>query len=119
MSQADQGSLIKNTLDLQQVPAVSRVMFQFNNVANELISYELRSPIEWTDRYIDAFRHSGLTSASPAMANSNLVFGVGTQLGGEVDLSRNKLTLQIESAVNTAQTGAYVAFMYFMGVWEL
>jgi hypothetical protein len=113
--QAQQGSLSDNTLALEQVPNVDRVVFAFNNQTNELISYELRTPIEFTSRYIESIQDTGMTSAYPALIAANETFGLGADLGGNIDLSRNKFSMQIESAVNTADTGSYVAHMYFSG----
>ena len=113
--QTKQGQLIDNTLALEQPPNIDRVTFAFNNTTNELISYQLRSPIEFIDRYIDSIRNTGFTSAYPALVIANETFGLGVDLGGNVDLSRNKFSLQIESAVDSGSTGAYVCFMYFTG----
>ncbi len=117
--QTQQGKAIDNTLSCEQPPNIERVTFAFNNTTNELISYELRSNIEYIDRYVDSIQNTGLTSAYPALVLANETFGLGLDLGGNVDLSRNKFSMQIESAVNTSTTGSYIAFMYFSGVMSL
>jgi len=108
---ADEGNSVLNTLELQQIPGLNNVQFTYNDSTNALISYRLTDNVQWIGRYLESFRdpRNGTNAATLTNIYSNDVSGLGLDFGGPIDLSSNKLSIQIDSGI----AESYTCYMYF------
>jgi len=106
------GDAADNYLSLERIPGLSAVQYTYNDSTNALVSYQLENQVEWLGRYLDSFgdHRYGTNAASLSNIYGNACFGLGLDLGGPVDLSRQKLSIQITSGV----TESYTCWMYFV-----
>ena len=111
------GVAADNELALERLPGLSAVNFTYNDSSNALISYQLENQVEYVGRYLESFgdHRDGTNAASLSNIYGNNVWGLGLSLGGPVDLSRQKLAIDIRSGI----TESYSAFFYFISYMSL
>ena len=114
LPQADENIPAKNNLALAKPPSVSTITFFWNNASNQYISYQLRSQPEIIERYIDALGDNGSNSASLMNIANNQAYGCGLDLGETVDLMATKLSVVIESGLQSDQ--AMLLYLYSEGL---
>lgn len=118
LPQSEVGQNAPNVLALARPPGISEVQYMFNDAANQYITYRLTDQVEWLGRYLDAFRNAdGTNAAKLGNVYSNQVFGLGLDFGGSIDLSRQKLSIAINSAVTN--NDPYAAYLFFSSVLTL
>ena len=90
-----------NTLALHRIPGLSSVQVLFNDSTNQYITYQMLTQPEWFGRYLESFRdpRTGTNAASLNNIFSNDVFGLGLDFSGPIDLSNQKLSVQIRSGI--------------------
>ena len=111
---AEEADSATNCLALHRVRGLSQVQYSYNDSTNALISYRLQDQVEWLGRYLESFQdpRDGSNAAVLTHVYGNDVFGLGLNLGGPIDLSQQKLTIQINSLTNEVTT----AFFYFTSI---
>lgn len=119
LSQSEVGQDAPNVLALARPPGISEVQFMFNDATNQYITYRLTDQVQWLGRYLDSFRDSrdGTNAAKLGNVFSNQVFGLGLDFGGPIDLSRQKLSIAINSDVSN--TSPYAAYLFFSSMLTL
>jgi len=113
LPKSEGGKDAPNVLALARPPGISEVQYMFNDATNQYITYRLTDQVQWLGRYLDSFQDSrdGTNAAKLGNVFSNQVFGLGLSFGGPIDLSRQKLSIAINSAVTN--TSPYSVYLYF------
>jgi hypothetical protein len=111
--QREQTSPFSNYLS-ESPPGLKSVQFLFNDSTNEYITYKIEDRTEILQRYIDSFIDTGHNGVSIDRLNSNQSFGMGLSFNGYVDLSNQKFSVQIDSAIDNTQP--YNVYLYFHGI---
>ena len=106
-----------NNYALHQVPNLTRTVFMFNNTSNSLVSYEIKSTPELTDRAIDSFVDAEKNNLSPVRLANNEGQIIGLRFDENIDLSKNAFTLQLDSAVSNLVP--LIIYLYFHSTIEL
>ena len=111
---AEEADSATNCLALHRVRGLGQVQYSYNDSTKALISYRLQDQVEWLGRYLESFQdpRDGSNAAVLTHVYGNDVFGLGLNLGGPIDLSQQKLTIQINSLTNEVTT----AFFYFTSI---
>lgn len=108
-----------NSQQCEVLPGVQRVSYIFNDSFSQGITYELDNVVDYLSNFKRAVNSSnnGNSSLSLVANSANDCFGLGLQLGTYVDLRQQKLSINIESAV---QSGVpYTAYVHFTGIATL
>jgi len=101
--QADEGGLIPNNTSLEHVPAVSSVIFSFDDSSNSYVSYELKNQVDVLTHYIESFKDDHrYNSMSMANVKANEAYGMGLAMP-LTDLRNQRFGIQINSGINNAQ----------------
>ena len=106
-----------NNLRLDKIPNLKTTQFLFNDATNTLITYQIKNQVEVLQRYIDSFMDTGRNFVSLANVANNNAFGIGLDLGGAIDLSNQKFSLQVDSDLSSSTP--LIAYMYFHSFIEL
>jgi hypothetical protein len=119
LPQTEVGQDAPNVLALARPPGISEVQYMFNDASNQYITFRLTDQVQWLGRYLDSFRDSrdGTNAAKLGNVYSNQVFGLGLDFGGPIDLSRQKFSIAINSAVTN--NAPYAAFLFFSSTLTL
>ena len=96
----------------EAVEGLEEIQFIMNEQSNSLVTYQMTDQTEILERFIDAVRDTGHNQVSLQKFRSNCAFACGIKFTSPVDLSNNRFTFQITSAVDNAQP--MNVFMYFM-----
>ena len=91
---------------LEKPPRLDEVQFLFNDATNQLVQYQQTDFGEYMDGYLSSLKTQGVHNASANLVRANSVFGIGLDFNGEVDLSNQKISLQLKSSVSN--TNQYV-----------
>jgi len=114
ISAGDENQAIPNTLEMQTLPEVSRVEYQFNDNTNGLISYDIDNYAELRHYTEQAFKSVGKDKFTLAKVENRKGYAVGF-LFGYKQLVNSKIAIVINSALS-ADT---IAYMYLNGVLEV
>ena len=115
--QALENTARNNNLRLDKIPNLKTTQFLFNDATNTLITYQIKNQVEVLQRYIDSFMDTGRNFLSLQNVINNNAFGIGLDLGGAIDLSNQKFSLQVDSELSSANP--LIAYMYFHSFIEL
>ena len=100
-----------NSYALETIQGITEVQYLFNDVTNSLITYVIQSRTEMLERAIDSMPgDSGHNQVSKDVFKANDGFMLGLDFDGEVDLSSNRFTMQINSTANNRSSNAYLYF---------
>jgi hypothetical protein len=105
-----------NSQACEVLPAVSRVSYIWNNSFSQAITYELDNVVDFLANFKRAINGTlGGDSSLSLVANSaSDSFGLGLQFGTYVDLRSQRLSINIESAV---QSGVpYTCYVHATGI---
>ncbi len=116
-SQANENQGKYNNMELNAVPNLTQTQFLFNDSTNTLVTYLIKNNVEVIGRYIDSFVDTGRNALSPAKLADNNGFGVGLNFSEEIDLSNQKFSVQLSSAVSSASP--MIIYMYFHSMIQL
>ena len=109
--QSQENTPKNNNYTLHTPPNLTQVQILMNNSNQNLISYVIRSIPELIDNAIDSFVDADKNSLSTArLANLN-GFMLGQNFDDEINLSSNKITIEIDSAISNLVP--LVMYMYF------
>ena len=116
-TQANENQAKYNNMELNAVPNLTQTQFLFNDSTNTLVTYLIKNNVEVIGRYIDSFVDTGRNALSPAKLADNNGFGVGLNFSEELDLSNQKFSVQLSSAVSSA--APMIIYMYFHSMIQL
>ena len=115
---------LTNSFKLFQIPNIKQLSFDYNDSATmSQITYDFgeQNREEILTNFIEGVKMSDVVGGSMAGNNvylaSNDGFGIGLQFNQPVDLSVNKLTVNIESDINNVNP--YTLYFFFNGVVEV
>jgi hypothetical protein len=115
--QADLDIATSNSLANQRIPNVTELEFIFNDSFSQEITYTFRdSETDILENYIKAVNKviDSNSCSLDRMAGSDS-WGLGLSFGGQfIDLSRNKIGINIRSDINS--TDPYVLYLFFSGI---
>jgi len=114
--QADLDSATSNSMQNQRLPNVTELQFIWNDSFSQEITYTLEGESDILQNYIEAVNKVvGSNSCSLDRMASNDSWGLGLYFGGQyVDLSQNKVGINIKSSVSS--TDPYVLYLMFVGI---
>jgi len=93
---------------LENIEGLVEVQYIFNDQTNSLITYNLTDRTEMLERAIDAMRNTSHNQVSMDAFKANQAFVLGLNFEDPIDLSKNRFTCQIQSAVdNTNPTNVF------------
>lgn len=116
--QSHENTNLYNNLSLEKLPNLNQLQFLFNDQTNAAITYLIKSNSEVLDFYIKALGESGRNSMAVANMINNDAYGVGLRMeGGTIDLTNQKFSIQIDSAISNNQP--LIFYMYFHTVLEI
>jgi hypothetical protein len=117
LKQTKENQLHSDNHALEKPPRLDEVQFLFNDATNQLVQYQQTDFGEYMDGYLSSLKSQGVHNASANLVRANSVFGIGLDFNGEVDLSNQKISVQLKSSVSN--TNQYVMFMYFHSLISL
>ena len=85
------------------------------------VSFLIRDNVDAVDRYIDSFEDTGSNNMSRNNQSNNEGYGIGLNFDDDIDLTRQKLNIQIKTGDGTIGSGIQasdplVMYMYFHSV---
>jgi hypothetical protein len=119
VSQADEVDPLVSSLSCQKPPSVSEIQYLVNDSLSTGYMYSLRSEEEILHNFVLAIAKSS-DVASSIKANevaSNDTYGIGLTFNTNVDLSTNKIGINITSGITNANP--FSLYMFFSGVRKL
>jgi len=105
-----------NSQACEVLPGVSRVSYIWNNSFSQAITYELDNVVDYLSNFKRAINSSrdGNSSLSLVQNAADDCFGLGLAFQTYVDLRMQRLSINVESAV---QSGVpYTAYVHFTGI---
>lgn len=102
---------------MEKPRGIERIEFNFNNNANEFISYPLEDLTEIQKRFVDSFLHTGHSRVGGDHYNDNQNFGVGISLGDFIDFSDKNFGVLVTS--KASNTFPYNVYCYFHGLIQM
>ena len=107
----DENGLKTNNTELFHVPNITSLQFLFNDSTNTYQTYQMTDQVEVLNRYLESFNaDTSYNAVSMSNVKNNRAFGVGIDMPN-VDLSRQKLNVQMQSGVQS--TNPLTMYMYF------
>lgn len=106
-----ENSLVNNTLDLEALPNLQDVQFLFNNATNQYQQYLQKDTHEFLQGYLESLKSSGHSDISTENIKGSNGAGLGMSFGERLDLSNNKISVQIRSGISSG--ARFVMYMYF------
>lgn len=106
-----ENSLLNNTLNLESLPNLQEVQFLFNNSTNQYQQYLQRDTHEFLHGYLESLKSSGHSDVSTENVKGQNGSGLGMSFGERIDLSNNKISVQIRSGISAGSR--YLMYMYF------
>ena len=100
-----------DTNKLENIEGLNEVQFLFNDQTNSLITYNITDRTEMLSRAVDSMRNTSHNMVSMDKYRANESFMLGLNFEDSVDLSKNRFTCQINSAINN--TNPVDVFLYF------
>lgn len=110
-----------NNYTTEQLPQLESLQFLYNDSTNKGVSYLIRDNVDAVDRYIDSFEDTGSNNMSRNNQSNNEGYGIGLNFDDDIDLTRQKLNIQIKTGDGTIGSGIQatdplVMYMYFHSV---
>tara|TARA_R110000824_G_scaffold401189_2_gene611219 strand:+ start:861 stop:1952 length:1092 start_codon:yes stop_codon:yes gene_type:complete len=106
-----ENTIINNTLNLETLPDLQEVQFLFNNATNQYQQYLQKDTHEFLHGYLESLKSSGHSDVSTENVKGQNGNGLGMSFGERIDLSNNKISVQIRSGVTSG--ARYLMYMYF------
>lgn len=119
ISQADEINPVVNSLSCQRPPKVSEVQYLVNDSLSTGYKYSLRSEEEILHNFVSAVaKASDIASGlKPNEIASNNAYGIGLSFNTLIDLSANKIGINITSGITNLTP--YSLYLFFSGVRKL
>jgi hypothetical protein len=106
-----------NSWATEPLPNINRVQFLFNDTSNNRITYPLDTREEILHNYVKSFRDTGVNNLLSWKMADNESYGVGMDFGAAMDFTNQKLSVVIDSGVNSTQP--YMCYIYAHGFIEV
>lgn len=118
IQQSQENSALYNSMQNQKPPNVDRIEILYNDSFSQQFTYDIDNIEEMLTNYIKAVAQVvGDNSVSLTKIASNDCYGLGVNFGTMLDLSKTKLSVNINSGVQS--TNPYSAYMFFSGLVEI
>jgi hypothetical protein len=102
-----------DSLACHQLPSVDELQFLFNDSSNQLITYQLDNQEEILSNFVDALG-STVNACSLSNVYANKSWGIGLPFSAPINLSGQKLSLNLKSDVNS--NTPYIGYFFFIGL---
>lgn len=120
LNSADEGNMQENTLKLDKPEAVSNLQFLMNDSQNQLLTFNLDTSQNILKNYLESISNSSQNTAQLWKLKANESYGVGLSFREFLDLSSNRLSMNMTSGIATAgASSSYELYAYFNGVQEI
>jgi hypothetical protein len=120
LKSSDEGSLNANTLALNEPENVSNVQFLMNDSQNQLLTYNLETQQNILMNYLDSISQSDENAAQLWKLKENESYGIGLPFREFIDLSSNRLSVNIQSGIATQGAApSYELFCFLNGTQEI
>ena len=106
-----------NNVAQEALPALTELVFLWNNASNVMVTYQIRDLVEVADKYVESLKSSGHNTAHLQQVKSNKSFGIGLPFGSFINLANQSLNIQM--ACGVSNTNPFNVYMYFHGLLEL
>lgn len=106
-----------NNLAQEELPALSELVFLWNNASNVMVTYTIRDAVEVTDKYLESLKTSGHNTSNLQMLKANKSYGVGLDFGTFVNLANQAFNIQM--ACGVSNNTPFTAYMFFHSLIEL
>ena len=106
-----ENSIVNNTLNLETLPNLQEVQFLFNNATNQYQQYLQTDTHEFLHGYLESLKSSGHSDLSTENVKGSNGSGLGMSFGERLDLSNNKISVQVRSGISSATR--FNMYMYF------
>jgi hypothetical protein len=106
-----------NHLAQETLPALSELVFLWNNASNVLVTYQIRDAIEVADKFIESMKSAGHNNASLQQLKANKGYGLGLAFGTFVNLANQSFNIQMACGVDNVNP--FTAYLYFHSLIEL
>jgi len=111
--QSDENTAVRNNLTLQKVPNLSQLTFLFNDQSNANVTYLIKSNSEVLEKFVEAMGDTGRNHLETTNMIDNNGYGIGLRMsGGTIDLSNQKFSVQIDSAISNNEPLVYYMFFH-------
>ena len=118
IQQSQEKSALYNSMANQRLPNVDKLEILWNDSFSQQFTYDIDNEEEILTNYIKAVASVvGDNNASLQQLSANDSYGMGINFGSMVDLSKTKLSINLNSAVQS--TNPYSAYMFFSGLVQL
>lgn len=114
ISAGDDNKPVSNALELQTLPEVARVEYQFNDNTNGLVSYDIDNAPEMRHYTEEAFKSTGKDSFSLAKVENRKGYAIGFLFG-----YRQLINSKIAIVINSSLSSDVNAYVYLNGVLSL
>jgi len=112
--QANENTPKNNNLTLDKLPAVEEVQLLFNDNTGAGITFQLKDNESIISNYLMALSSDGRNNLSTNNMYSNDGYGIGYKMPTPIDLSNQKISVQINSGVSNSKP--YVMYMCFQSL---
>ena len=109
--QDDENALQVDSNALMQPEGIDEIQYLINDSTNGYLQYVIDNPSDMVVRGLEALQNQGHTNANYENIRASSSFLTGVSLPRPMDLSRNKLSVQVKSSVSNAIP--YNMYMYF------
>ena len=115
LEQIQENVSVWNTHNLSDVNGWAETQYIMNSATNSLVTYRITDRTELLERFISSMYNSSHNSVSVDKYRANKGAGcMGLDFDGEIDLSTNRFTLQLQSGIGSGVTSTpYVCWMFF------
>jgi hypothetical protein len=118
IKKSSENSNLHNSFENQRPPNMQKVEVLWNDSFSKQFTYEIDNEEEILTNYIKAVSSVvGDNSASLQQLASNDSYGVGVAFGSIIDLSKQKLSINLQSGIQSSDP--YSAYLFFSGLLAL
>ena len=115
--QSDENSLQVDSNTLMQPEGIDELQYLVNDSTNGYLQYVIDNPSDMVSRGLEALQNQGHTNANYENIRASASFLTGLKLPRPMDLSNNKLSVQVKSSVSNAIP--YNMYMFFNSMISL
>tara|TARA_R110002153_G_scaffold23708_1_gene76365 strand:- start:1366 stop:2490 length:1125 start_codon:yes stop_codon:yes gene_type:complete len=102
---------------LESPPNVQEVQYLFNDSTNQYVQYAVDDYGEMQMDFLESLRSAGYSNVCPDSLKGSSAMGLGLHFGQQVDLSRDKFSVQVKSDVSASNS--FLMYLYFHSLIEL
>ena len=102
---------------LESPPNVQEVQYLFNDSTNQYVQYAVDDYGEMQMDFLESLKSAGYSNVCPDSLKGSSAMGLGLHFGQQVDLSRDKFSVQVKSDVSASNS--FLMYLYFHSLIEL